>query len=398
MSTTNTVLGHRNLKAAACLVLVAYLAWAILRPLPNAHVVYTVQAPAAQKPALSWPSTGQASVGAAGYGLLASSGQQKPVPMASTAKLVTALAVLQKYPLAASSPGPTLTFSATDVAIYKKYLSQEGSVVPVKAGEKMSEYQALEAMLLPSANNIAYSLAVWAFGSLDNFLDYANNYLPANGLTSTHLADASGFSPKSVSTSNDLTNLALKVAADPILSQVVALKSVQLPIAGNVHNVNWLLGVDGIDGIKTGNTDQAGGCFVFSAQKMVSGQKITVVGAVLEAPNLAAALREGLPLSNSAGAAFRPVSAVKAAQTVGTATTAWGQSAPLLARNSLTAVIWPDKPGKLITSLYSTKPGSQKGTPVGALGWSSSPGKSSPVVLAASLKPPSMGWRLLHPW
>jgi len=70
------------------------------------QITYQAPAPAASIISLQWPTSGQAAIGAKGYGLLANNGAQTPVPTASIAKLITALAVLKVKPLAASEQGP----------------------------------------------------------------------------------------------------------------------------------------------------------------------------------------------------------------------------------------------------------------------------------------------------
>src|SRR3569833_1055721 len=154
---------------------------------------------AGQQPALPWPSYGQAAIGAVGYGLLDSAGATNSMPTASVAKIINALAVLQKKPLLANQPGPTITLSQADVDRYNLALSEDGSVIAVANGEQLSEHQALEAMILPSANNMAYSLAVWAFGSADNYVAFANNFVKPLGMDHTTVSDASGFAPQTVS-------------------------------------------------------------------------------------------------------------------------------------------------------------------------------------------------------
>src|SRR5207245_1841316 len=121
-------------------------------------------------PKITWPAYGQAGIGAAGYGLLSVAGAQTAAPIASVAKVMTALAVLSQKPLELNQQGPTITITEEDVASYENYVTQGGSVVRVDSGEQISEYQALQAMLIPSANNMAFTLSRWAFGSTDNYL------------------------------------------------------------------------------------------------------------------------------------------------------------------------------------------------------------------------------------
>ena len=170
------------------------------RPLPEAPPnPESLIATTPSLPTFSWPPYGQAAIGAKSYGVLAQNGAETSVPTASVAKIMTAYAVLRKRPLSRSSISPVITLGDDDVALHDYYASHDGSVVNVASGEKINQYQALQAMLLPSANNMAESLARWAFGSTEAYLVYANNLAVQLGMTKTHIADASGFSATTVS-------------------------------------------------------------------------------------------------------------------------------------------------------------------------------------------------------
>src|SRR5689334_5821227 len=101
---------HRWRYAIVVLLLVGlYLLWALLRPLPALTSTVTLpaqtKAPAGQ---LQWPAQGQSAVGIVGTSTLETHNPAKPVPIASTAKLITALMVLQKKPLQPGQQGPTI--------------------------------------------------------------------------------------------------------------------------------------------------------------------------------------------------------------------------------------------------------------------------------------------------
>jgi D-alanyl-D-alanine carboxypeptidase (penicillin-binding protein 5/6) len=174
--------GHKFM-LVSLLVLVllagAYILWSALRtssPLrPVLNASLQTSYPTVQK--LSWPTSGQSAVGILNSKVLDTHGIQTPVPTASTAKLITALMVLKAKPLSVGQQGPTITLGPSDLAIYNAYVAEQGSVVQVQSGEQISEYQMLEAMLLPSANNMADSLAIWAYGTLANYSEAANNYI-----------------------------------------------------------------------------------------------------------------------------------------------------------------------------------------------------------------------------
>ncbi len=89
---------------------------------------------------------------------------------------------------------------------------------------------------------------------------------------------------------------AIPLYKNPVIADIVSQKSATIPVAGTINNVNWLLGTDGINGIKTGNTDQAGGCFLFSAKHTIDGHDITLIGAIVSAPDLMASVNDSKPL------------------------------------------------------------------------------------------------------
>src|SRR4051812_14132983 len=111
----------KRLAVLFCLVLILGAAL-YARPVPTVTATINVPTPAkSQAVSLPWPSAGQAALGAKGYGLLASQGPQTPVPIASVAKVITALAVLQKKPISAGGHGPSVTLTQADVELFNKY-------------------------------------------------------------------------------------------------------------------------------------------------------------------------------------------------------------------------------------------------------------------------------------
>jgi D-alanyl-D-alanine carboxypeptidase (penicillin-binding protein 5/6) len=314
---------RRHLFSITALLVVAVVAAygfiSYRRPLPALAVQPTdIVTNKAQTPVLSWPQYGESAIGAVGYGVLDTNGAQGEVPTASAAKIMTTLALLRKYPLTLGEQGPTITMTSEDVTLYNTYVAEDGSVVKVVAGEQLTEYQALEALLLPSADNMADTLAVWGFGSISGYTSYANSMAKQLGMNNSYFSDASGFSPETVSNAHDLVTLGEVALQNPVVAQIVSERAATLPVAGEVKNVNWLLGSYGIDGIKTGNTTQAGGVYLFSAkQTLQDGKSITVVGSVMGAPTLAKAIDDAVPLLQSAEANFKSTVIVQNGQLVG---------------------------------------------------------------------------------
>jgi D-alanyl-D-alanine carboxypeptidase (penicillin-binding protein 5/6) len=232
------------------------------------------------------------------------------LPIGSIAKVMTALTVLHRYPL--TGAGPTYTITRQDVDFYDQVVADDGSNLPVVSGEQFTERQLLLALLLPSANNIADTLAVWVAGSEAAFVTQLNAEAKTLGMTSTVFADASGFSPQTVSTAADLVKLGQAALANPTLAALVAVQSAVMPDGSTIKNIDTdLATAPGWLGIKTGSTAQAGGCFLFAADHpgpVGESPEVTVVGAVVGLVTPDGALDEELVDAMSAAA-----SAVKAA-------------------------------------------------------------------------------------
>lgn len=231
---------------------------------------------------LLWPRQGQAEVDISDIGTLGQYGPaDAPQPIASVAKTMTAYVILKDHPLAVGQQGPVIVVSAAEAGAYSAELAAGMSLVPVRAGERLTENQALEALMLPSANNIAHILARWDAGDDASFTAKMNEAANVLNMTHSNFTDPSGYSPTSVSTAADLVKLGESAMVDPYFVHLVSERTAEIPVAGGVVNFNTLLGTLGVTGIKTGSTNEAGGCILFSARVSISGRSATLVGAVL---------------------------------------------------------------------------------------------------------------------
>jgi len=238
---------------------------------------------------IKWPKTGQSAIGINTSDVVYESNQlEDPKPIASMAKIITLLAVLEKAPMKANESGITLHLDSNDEDLYRQYLAKDGSVTPVRAGDRLNQYQAMQTILLPSSNNMTDSLVNRVFGSVDNYVVYANAMISRYGLTRTHVADASGFSPHTVSTPSEMVTIAKKVLNNQVISEIMAQKQATVPGVGTITNANRLLDMGDVIGIKPGNTDEAGWCLLF-ASRVDSNVKAEnfLVGAImgLNSPN-----------------------------------------------------------------------------------------------------------------
>ncbi len=204
--------------------------------------------------------------------------------IASVAKVMTAYLVLLDHPLPLGQDGPTVTLSDADVADTDRRREREESVVSVDAGERLTERQALQALLLPSANNIAAVLARWDAGSTERFVARMNATARSLGMTHTRYTDPSGYDDATVSTAADQVRIVDRAMRLTAFASIVATPSATLPVAGTVHNTNTLLGHDGFVGVKTGSDNAAGGCFAFRAIRWIDGKRTAITGVVLGEP------------------------------------------------------------------------------------------------------------------
>jgi serine-type D-Ala-D-Ala carboxypeptidase (penicillin-binding protein 5/6) len=383
-------------------LLIAVGTWNYLRPIPA--VAATSSGPAQEAitgtpPTLPWPSVGSAAVGVSELGLIAASGDVPPAPAASIAKVMTALVVLADKPLATGETGPILTITDQDVATYKADKAEGQSVVPVTAGEQLSQFDALQALLIPSGNNIAETLARWDAGSVPAFVVKMNQRAAALHLTRTTFADPAGISIETVSTPTDLVAMGMAAMKQEVLAQIVNLPQTTLPVAGTVYNVNAALGHSGIIGMKTGSGLNSGANFLFAAAATVDGHQLTLFGGVMGQPTLDSAFHEAEALIGTMQAALSVRQVIARNSVVGVYTTAWGSHSDLVATGAVTLVEWP---GMILRKRLDTQALVIDGpTPNGT-----SAGKlyvvvgdqqvDVPLVTASSIDPPGIMWRLLR--
>ena len=254
--------------------------------------------------ATGWPVRGQGAFVVDADAIRHSAGQ-RPVPIASVAKVMTALIVLREAPLLPGQDGFHLVVSDTDVEDATARGAHGESILTVEPGEELSERQALTALLLPSANNIAIMLARRVAGTVVAFVARMNRTAHRLGMLHTRYTDPSGLAASTTSTAVDQTRLAVVAMRDPTLRAIVGLHSAPMPVVGSVTNTDSILGTHGIVGVKTGSDDAARGCFMFQARRLVAGRPVVITGVVLgqDGHNLiTAGLYAGLQLADHAAA------------------------------------------------------------------------------------------------
>ncbi len=405
--------GLKRVMIAALVVVVLVVALVsvqLLRSTPRPIAVSTVPSSTVipgNIPSLPWPNQGSSDIALVGVGSVGNHGQTSPIGLASVAKIITALVIIHDHPLSLGQSGPSIVVSPTDVSNYQNMLAAQDSVMAVVSGESLTEYQALQALLVPSADNVAIMLANWDAGSVSNFVTKMNAMANELGMKHSHYTDPSGLYSTTQGTAPDQLVAAETLLDSPVLSSIVAMPQATLPVAGIVYNVNALVGHDGITGVKTGSTP-AGGNYVFSgsinlpntvALPSAIASNPTAVGVVLGQQGytpLPSALSAGQALLD----AFRKVpqaeSVVSAGQTVGVVQAPGENSVAIVAKSGVSLIGWPSlvvhytfTPKKNLPRSFAA--GYEVGMLEVSIGTESS---KVPVVVTKGVIAPGVSWKL----
>ncbi|WP_327168252.1 hypothetical protein [Streptomyces subrutilus] len=320
----------------------------LVRPLPEPKLAMTAKTSYTfdgAKPELPWPGEGQAYMAAAGLGTLGQSGEQKPVPIASVTKSMTAYIILRDHPIKKGEKGETITIDKTAETEGKKNNStdNESTLDTVKEGDKISEYDAIAALMIPSANNIARLLARWDSGSQDAFVKKMNDTAKELGMANTTYTDPSGLDATTVSTAEDQVKLGLKLVEIETLLDITKKPGWVDPSGKNWRNWNGLVPYNDSLGIKTGTTTKAGGNLLFAAQKKIGNTNQLIVGAVLgqhKPPIIDSVLAASKQLMIATQKSLAGAPVVKKGDVVGYVDDGLGGRTPVVATADVQAIGW----------------------------------------------------------
>ncbi|MEV7125414.1 D-alanyl-D-alanine carboxypeptidase [Streptomyces sp. NPDC093260] len=366
----------RRVKIWTPLVVLLLIVFAIaqsLRPLPEPGLQLTAKEShtfAGGKLTLPWPDEGQGWMDVNGVGTMDHFGEQKPAAIGSVAKTMTAYIILRDHPLKPGEEGPKIKVDETAEKEGGYDKGGESTLNTVKAGDFLTEKQALSAVMIPSANNIARLLARWDAGSEAAFVKKMNATAQELGMTNSTYTDPSGLTKTTVSTAEDQVKLGNAVVRIPALTAITGAASWTDPSGHNWPNYNSLPYWMGAIGIKTGTTTAAGGNLLFAARKKVGGQTVTVVGAILGQHKGTSILDTVNNVSKTAllGAekALTSEKIMKKGDVVGYVDDRLGGHTPVVVTEDVTAVGWAGSVVKLSFTAdavpHTAKAGAQVGT------------------------------------
>lgn len=391
----------RRVKIWTPLLILLVVVFAIvqaLRPLPTptlsltAEDSYTFDGSEAKLP---WPTQGQGWMDVNGIGTMGDFGKQTPVAIGSVAKAMTAYIVLKDHPLKSGEEGAKITVDALAEKEGGYSKDGESTLDTVKAGDVLTEKQAISAIMIPSANNIARLLARWDAGSETAFIKKMNDTAKALGMKNTTYTDASGLKETTVSTAEDQVKLGNELVKIPALMAITSLPSWKDPSGQTWNNYNRLVPYNGAIGIKTGTTTKAGGNLLFAATKEVGGETVTVVGAILgqhTAPIIDTVNAVSKTAMLAARDALTSAKILKKGDVVGYVDDGLGGHTPVVLTKDVTAVGWAGFKVKLSFAADEVPHTAKAGTKVGTLTVGDGEGGAVkvPVTLQKDLTEPGL--------
>lgn len=342
---------------------------------------------------IEWPTAGSASIGEL-HSKRAFSSRQGDVsmPSASTIKLLTALVVLEQKPLGPTEQGEAIYFGPEDTQRYNQTVANGGAALLIPENTTITYREALDALLVDSANNIADKLAIWAFGSVDNYIGAAKVLIAKESLLGTSVTDASGLMAGTISTPNDMLRIAQLAMSSPVIASIVKQEKVTLGDGRVLQNTNTLLGVGGIVGLKTGNTGEAGFCLVAAKQVIIKGQNKVLLSVVFGQESRKAAETATLSLFTQTESGYEESSLAVRNVPVAYFEAPWGERVPVLPRRDITILRWKGEALSGRISLLDRTHG-KTGDVVGSVDIA---GESFDLILGADLPGPSLWWRIEH--
>lgn len=204
---------------------------------------------------------------------LAAHNADTPLPPASLTKLMTAYVLFGDLRSGHLKPDERVTVS--------RYAARlPGARMFLREGEQVPVEELFKGMLVQSGNDATFALIEKASADLPTFVARMNAAAAQLGLTQSHFANATGLNnPRHYSSARDLTRLAVAIKRDfPEYASWFALKEYSWASIAQ-PNRNPLLRDPGVDGLKTGHTENAGYCLVASAERDGMQLIATLLGA-----------------------------------------------------------------------------------------------------------------------
>ena len=194
--------------------------------------------------------------------ILRAKNEHEKRPMASTTKIMTAITAIE------NADNLDEKFEVS-----KKSIGISGTSLYLREGERLSLKDLLYGLMLVSGNDASVAIGERVSGSVEFFVDLMNEMAKKIGATNTHFENTHGLDEKGhYTTAYDLALISSYAMQNPTFKEIVGTKNIKITTEQGkdryLQNKNKLLrNYDGAVGVKTGFTDDAGRCFVGSAER-----------------------------------------------------------------------------------------------------------------------------------
>ncbi len=370
----------------------------LLAPLPHAEMTATkVERDSNGTPPVLPEAGASALTESADGPVMVTAGDSEQLPMAGIAKVLTALVVLDEKPMDADEDGELVPITSEDFLIYNDYRDAGTRVVTVYTDDTWTQRDVLQAMLQGSSNNHADTLAAWAFGSVDEYVASANDWLAEHDLSETSVVDATGLSPDDVSTASDLARLAALAMDNPVIPSILDDPVDGIAEERGVENTTQYMEDRGVTGISRSYTDAAGICLLFAATITVDDASYTFYGSMIRLPDWDSLDSAMSALMDSAEAGVTSGQVLEPGTVVAEFSTPWGEQSQGVIGSSTPSVRWVAAAPKVSVSSDEFSVGAA-GDIVGRASVSEGASVTDiPVKLDQSIYAPDVFWRLTHP-
>jgi D-alanyl-D-alanine carboxypeptidase (penicillin-binding protein 5/6) len=291
----------------------------------------------------------------------------RPRPVASLTKVMTALVVLERADL-----HDMVRIDAR--AVFERDDYGAGSTIGLRAGERLTVRQLLAATLLGSANDAADALAIHVSGGVDAFVSLMQRRAHQLGMARTRFFSANGLDDRGRSTPSDLVLLSRAAVSTPGFTALTGTKFITIRspqrAPRRIQNRNVLLWLyPGAFGMKTGSTVRAGYCLIATARR--GGRRLVTI--VLDAPG--EAFSDAATLLNYGFGGFEERTIVREGEDVGVVSLPGGD-VPVVTATSMERLVpidmaddirrrvrvdpkaaFPPAPGDAVATLVMSAPG-----------------------------------------
>ncbi len=317
------------------------------------------------------------------------------LPTASTIKLLTVLIILDKLG-ESNLKQKQFTVTNKDMAITNGYIANNGSIVPIEVGQTISYYDALSYILVRSANNVTDIMVAEVFGTKEEFVKYANDFMPKNNIRQTVVTDPTGFAPATVSTATDLLRVAEMAVSNPTVTTITKQNNIILPNGTTASSTNLFLPISygQLIGLKTGFTSEAGSVFIAG---VALPNKDIVTSVVMGADSPSQSQSESLVLAQQIASTYKTRTVVRDNATVFSVPLPWGDAAELYTKAKVEVPIYGYQSITFQTKGVVVSENTPANEAVIDMNITSPKTTVTTPLYIRNLHSPSTVWKLMHP-